>query len=315
MSDERFLEGSYNGKVYHAPDFEQTIQRAEQFGVKKFLFASGYLEDAEISLDLSLRSEHFYTTVGVHPCRALEPVKGRLQNSAANDGSSMDSSERMGLISAYFERLDDFISRAPRGKIIAVGECGLDYDRFEFADKVCQKEVFEPHFALAEKYELPMYLHSRATGMEFIDTVRLHRHRFPTGVVHSFTGDSGEMRAICDLDMYIGLNGCSMKNEQNCEVVRQVPLDRLLVETDCPYCDIRNSHASSVHVKTKFPRIAKKKYEPNSGEFQIVRERNEPCTLVQVVEVIATLKGLTTQEVAHASYENSLRMFRLKRDS
>ena len=86
-------------------------------------------------------------------------------------------------------------------------------------------------------------------------------------MVHSFTGTLEEMKAICDMDLYIGINGCSMKTDENCEVVKEVPLDRMMVETDCPYCDIRNSHASAKHVKTTFPRKAKDKYDPNSPDF------------------------------------------------
>ena len=89
-----------------------------------------------------------------------------------------------------------------------------------------------------------------------------------------------------------------MKTAELCEVVKAIPLDRMMIETDCPYCDIRNSHASAQHVKTKFPGKKKDKYNPASDEFAIVKDRNEPCTIVQVIEVIAALKGITTQEVA-----------------
>ena len=102
-----------------------------------------------------------------------------------------------------------------------------------------------------------------------------------------------------------------MKTEENCEVVRAIPVERMMVETDCPYCDIRNSHASAPHVKTKFPRKAKDKYDPTSPDFNIVRDRNEPCTIVQIIEVIAALKGITTQEVADISWANTVRMFNL----
>ena len=171
--------------------------------------------------------------------------------------------------------------------------------------------AFEPHFKLTEKYKLPMYLHSRATDTEFIDIVRANRHRFSTGVVHSYTGTIEEMKALVDMDLYIGINGCSMKTEELIEVVKAVPIDRLMVETDCPYCDIRNSHASAKYVKTKFPRKAKDKYDPKSDEFSVVRDRNEPCTIVQVIEVIAALKGISTKEVADVSYANTLKMFNL----
>ena len=167
-----------------------------------------------------------------------------------------------------------------KDKFIAVGECGLDYDRLEYANKESQLLAFIPHFDLAQKHKLPMYLHSRATGSEFNDIVKANRHKFSTGVVHSFTGTLQEMQDLVELDLYIGINGCSMKTEENCEVVKQVPLDKLMIETDCPYCDIRNSHAGAKHVKTVFPRKDKGKYATDSSEFQIVKDRNEPCTIV-----------------------------------
>ena len=84
-------------------------------------------------------------------------------------------------------------SAEDKSRIVAIGECGLDYDRFSYADKETQIKVFPFHFALAEKYSLPMYLHSRACKEDFLKLVRENRHRFPTGVVHSYTGDEEEL--------------------------------------------------------------------------------------------------------------------------
>jgi TatD DNase family protein len=80
-----------------------------------------------------------------------------------------------------------------KSKIIAIGECGLDYDRFNYADKETQLAVFPPHFDLAEETGLPMYLHCRATEGDFMRIVRENRHRFNGGVVHSFTGTAEEL--------------------------------------------------------------------------------------------------------------------------
>ena len=74
LSDERYI-GEYYGKKVHTADFDKVIARANMFGVQKFLFAAGYIEDARTSYDLSLKSDHFYATVGIHPCRATEPYK------------------------------------------------------------------------------------------------------------------------------------------------------------------------------------------------------------------------------------------------
>lgn len=92
MSDDRF-EGKYYGKQCHEADFDKCIERANMFGVKGFLFAAGYIEDAKISLDLSLKGDDFYATIGVHPCRALEPYKGKIPKNDKNS-SSLDPEER-----------------------------------------------------------------------------------------------------------------------------------------------------------------------------------------------------------------------------
>jgi TatD DNase family protein len=109
-----------------------------------------------------------------------------------------------------------------------------------------------------------MYLHSRSTKGDFPRIVRENRHKFSTGVVHSFTGDLEELRDLLDMGLYIGINGCSLKTEENLEMVKHIPLDRLMLETDCPYCDIRNSHASSKYVKTPIPKVPKEKYKCNT---------------------------------------------------
>ena len=108
------------------------------------------------------------------------------------------------------------------------------------------------------EHKLPMYLHSRSTGGDFTKIVRENRDKFSTGVVHSFTGDEEELQEIIDLDLYVGVNGCSLKTEENCNIVKAIPLERIMLETDCPYCDIRNKHYSSQFVKTSFSKAPRK---------------------------------------------------------
>lgn len=250
------------------------------------------IEDAKTSYDLSTKEEHSYITIGVHPCRATEVFK--------NEGT----------VESYQKAIEDTIENyfKDRSKLVAIGECGLDYDRFQFADKETQLKVFPFHFDLAEKYNLPMYLHSRATEGDFVKIVKENRAKFSTGVVHSFTGDDEELQEILDLDLYVGLNGCSLKTKENCDIVKKIPLDRIMLETDCPYCDIRKSHHSSQFVKTQIPRATKKKYK----EDKVVKERNEPCTMIQVVEAIAAIKEVSEKELTEAAWENTMRMFKLE---
>ena len=293
MSDGTF-KGEYRGKKAHEADFDTVIERGRKYGVQKYLFAAGYIEDALDSYQLALRSSDFFATIGVHPCRATEPFKG--------DGSEEEK------LDAYFDRIRDILKTTDqKEKFVAIGECGLDYDRFEYADKEMQLKVFPRHFELTEEFNLPMYLHSRSTQGDFVRIIKENRSRFPGGVVHSFDGDANDLKELLSLGLYIGINGCSLKTEDNLETVKTIPLDRLMIETDCPYCDIRNSHASSKYVKTKFSKVTKEKYK--CCDDKLVKDRNEPCTVVQVVEVLAALFDISEDKLCEIAWKNTHDMF------
>lgn len=139
------------------------------------MFAAGYIEDAKLSYDLSLKSGDFYATIGVHPCRANEPFK----HSKNEDPQKV--------LTKYFDDIRNILRNSEhKGKFVAIGECGLDYDRFDYADKETQLMVFPPHFELTEEFNLPMYLHSRNTGGDFNRIIKENRSRFPGGVVHFY---------------------------------------------------------------------------------------------------------------------------------
>lgn len=146
------------------------------------------------------------------------------------------------------------------GHLIAFGEFGLDYDRLHYCNKTVQLHSFAEQLKLAVALEpqLPLFLHSRAAHEDF---ARLMKDAFGPkleklqrgGVVHSFTGDVEEMRELLDLGLYIGINGCSFKTEENCAVVKQLPLDRIMLETDGPWCEVRPSHAGWKYLIEKKP--------------------------------------------------------------
>lgn len=91
--------------------------------------------------------------------------------------------------------------------------------------------MFPVHFDLAKKHNLPMYLHSRNCKADFVRIVKENRSKFSTGCVHSYTGDQEELEQLLELDLYIGVNGCSLKTEENIEVMKKIPLDRLMLES------------------------------------------------------------------------------------
>jgi TatD DNase family protein len=132
-----------------------------------------------------------------------------------------------------------------------------------------------------------------------------HRSNLLNGCVHSFTGDMDEMRACVDMGMYIGLNGCSLKTQENLDVVQAIPANRILLETDAPWCDIRPTHAGYKHVKTQVPIKKKEKWSDDST----VRGRNEPCNMVQVAEVVAAVRNMTVEELSKQVFDNTKELY------
>ena len=91
--------------------------------------------------------------------------------------------------------------------------------------------IFPPHFELASELNLPMYLHSRAAEYDFINIMKQNLSKIPGGVVHSFTGSLTELKSILDMGLYIGVNGCSLKTKENINVVKEIPLDKIMLES------------------------------------------------------------------------------------
>eukprot|EP01136_Pigoraptor_vietnamica_P018091 Opistho-1_new@64219 len=150
-----------------------------------------------------------------------------------------------------------------------------------------------------------MFLHSRGTGGDFNRVVREHRHKFSTGVVHSFDGTKEEAADIVAMGLYIGINGCSLKTADNLAVLATIPSERLMIETDAPWCDIRATHAGNCHVRTRLPDKKKERFEMGTA----VKGRNEPANIRQVLEVMAGARKEDSEALAEAMYANTLRVF------
>eukprot|EP01012_Entosiphon_sulcatum_P063073 TRINITY_DN9000_c0_g1_i1.p2 TRINITY_DN9000_c0_g1~~TRINITY_DN9000_c0_g1_i1.p2 ORF type:complete len:336 (-),score=60.77 TRINITY_DN9000_c0_g1_i1:1606-2613(-) len=279
--------GEYNGKPAHGPDIDLVLQRAVDANVQRMIITGGNLEESRHALELAARQPYMFSTVGVHPTRCGE-------------------FEASGNPEEYFAQLQRLVSEH-RGKVVAIGECGLDYDRLQFCDKETQKKYFELQFKLAEESRLPMFLHNRNSDGDFAQIVRRNRHRFVGGVSHSFTGSSEELAMLLELGLFIGINGCSLKTEENLKVMAQVPLDRLLLETDAPWCDIRPTHASSAYTQVVANSVKKEKWVAGKQ----VKSRNEPCNIVQVAEVVAAYRKdvASCTELMDIVHSNTLRLF------
>jgi len=334
LLDERYTDGIYYGKQRHEPDFDLVLERALRQGVTHVILTAGTLEESRKALDVvkSYRARwreesrdgdgggppplFLGCTVGVHPTRCKQEFVDK-PAAAAEEGEE----KTLGSADAVLDALTDLLERGhDDGAVVAIGEFGLDYDRLEFSPKDVQIEFFRRqldryrHRSAKDLGTLPLFLHNRSVGRDLLEILLEHRDEVHPetgeavplrGVVHSFDDTLELAREFIDLGLYIGLNGCSLKTEDNLSVVRDLPLDRILLETDCPYCEIKATHAGHGYVRTTFPKKAEKKHEAG----KLVKGRNEPCQIVQVAEVIAGVKGIPVEEVARACYRNSMDLY------
>uniref|UniRef100_A0A1I8P2V7 Deoxyribonuclease TATDN1 n=1 Tax=Stomoxys calcitrans TaxID=35570 RepID=A0A1I8P2V7_STOCA len=281
--------GLYGGSQKHQDDLELVLKRSWTQGLQKMIITVGTLNEADEALSLAQKDDRLYITMGCHPTRC---------------GEFLPNPEQ------YYEGLKAKINQNS-SKVIAIGECGLDYDRLHFCEKETQKTYFEKQLSLAEEFRLPLFLHCRNSHDDFIEILRRNKSKLDScggGVVHSFTGTLEEAQDVIDFhpNLYIGLNGCSLKTEENLNVVRQLPNDRILLETDCPWCGIRPSHAGQKFVQTKFPTVKKK--EKWTAE-SLIDGRCEPCQISQVLEVIAGVKQENVESLADVFYKNTIKIF------
>ena len=173
--------------------------------------------------------------------------------------------------------------------VVAIGETGLDYNR-NFSSKKAQLKVFEQHLELATCVNLPLFLHQREAHSDFLNLLKKYRHKVTGGVVHCFTGNENALSEYLDLDMYIGITGwiCDERRGTDLQsIVKHIPGDRLLIETDSPYL---------------LPRTITPK--PKS-------RRNEPRHLPEVAKTIAEHTLNKVDEIAHITSRNAVRLFNL----
>jgi TatD DNase family protein len=166
-----------------------------------------------------------------------------------------------------------------RREVVAVGECGLDFDR-NFSPRADQLRCFEAQLELAAELEMPVFLHERSAHAEFTEIIAKHRPRIPRAVVHCFTGTGEALARYLSLDLHIGLTGwiCDERRGMHLRnIVKTIPKDRLMIETDAPYI---------------LPRTIRPKPKSN---------RNEPSLLPWVLRTVAEARGESPEELARTT--------------
>ncbi|CEN60577.1 hypothetical protein ASPCAL03013 [Aspergillus calidoustus] len=298
------FQGIYRGKQYHAPDFAQVIKRAHDYNCPKMMLTTMTLPGAYQNLEACRQHPETCTmTLGVHPYHVNDIYAKEPETESGPESGS------------YLQRLRQFgqdLLKENPSPLVAFGEIGLDYARLELADKETQQRAFRDQLDLAVEFQLPLFLHARDACQDFIDILTPYLPKLPRGgLVHSFAGTKAEMLSLVNLGLDISVNGVCFRTDEHLEMVRAIPLERLQLETDAPWCEVvvDDARISGFLEGVRAMPGARKHGKFVSG--QMVKGRNESCTIELVARVVAGLKGVEVGEVAEAAWGNSVRMFGL----
>ena len=241
----------YTDKAFN-DDRENMLGSLKESGICGVINCGADLLSSEKSVALSEKYDYIYCACGVHP----EEVDGLPEN-----------------------YIDILRNMAQNKKCVAIGEIGLDY-YWRQDNKELQKKVFEEQILLAKELALPIIVHDREAHEDTLAILKKHK---PKGVLHCFSGSVETAKEILKLGMYIGLGGAvTFKNAKKpVEVAEMLPLDRLLLETDCPYM-------APVPMRGK---------------------RNYSAYIEYVAEKIAEIKGIDPQTVTDQATENTKTLF------
>ncbi|KAI1800697.1 hypothetical protein F4811DRAFT_564542 [Daldinia bambusicola] len=258
--------GQYHGTQRHPDDLSAVVSRAREVGCHKLIVTGSDFTSSRHALEIAKEYPGtVYTTAGIHPCSSA--IFSTTHSHIDTNGHTMpcdpdpskpiseDDEPDVERTTSIINELRDLIEQARSSStsgaspLVAFGEFGLDYDRLHYCSRKIQLHSFAAQLdlALSLRPQLPLFLHSRAAHADFVGLLKEkfgpRLEKLERGaVVHSFTGTAEEMRELMDLGLYIGTNGCSFKTAENCAVVREIHLDRLMLETDGPWCEVRPSH-------------------------------------------------------------------------
>lgn len=238
------------------PDRHSIIEDLGKNDIAKVICVGADIQTSLQCVALADSNEQIYASVGVHPHDAKDFVD---------------------------KNIETLTTLAAHQKVVAIGEIGLDY-HYDSSPRDIQMEVLLRQLQLAKTLDLPVIYHIREAFGDFLPMVR-SGDAIGTAVMHCYSGSIESARVCLDAGMMISFTGVvTFKNAHKVrEVVEYIPLDRLLIETDCPYMSP----------------------EPYRGK------RNQPAYVRYVAEMIAKIKGLTVEEIADITYNNTLSLFKI----
>jgi TatD DNase family protein len=238
-------------------DLDAVLSRARAHGVERIIVTGASVEESRRAADIA-DAHGLYATAGVHPHHAREC-----------DDATIPALREL----------------AARPRVVALGECGLDFNR-NYSPHPSQEKWFVAQLELAAELGKPLFLHSRDAHPRFAEILR--NLRVGKAVAHCFTGEAAELRAYLDLGLYIGITGWICDERRGRHLValaREVPQDRLLLETDSPYLTPRDLHP-----------------QPKA-------RRNEPAHLPHILRAVARARGEAPEALAAATTRNAQAFF------
>lgn len=251
----------YNDEKFDE-DREEIIKDTYESGITKFVCAGYNIDSSLFSLELSKKYDFIYSICGISP-NDIPQSEEELWKDIA--------------------KITEIVKENKSKKLVAIGEIGLDY-YWNKENKELQKEAFEKQIDLANELELPIVIHSRDASVDTIEMIRNHKVN-KAGIFHCCQPNQEMVRQALELGYYISFAGpITFKNSRNApDVIKMVPIDRILIETDSPYLTP----------------------EPNRGK------RNDCRNVKYVAQKIAELKNVPIEEIAKITYDNAKRIFEI----
>jgi len=244
-------------------NIDDVILQAKSAGVIHQIITGTSIKNSQQALQIAdSNPSYFSSTVGCHP----------------HDAKDFQSSD---------EEL--LIQLAKQKSVVAIGECGLDFNR-NYSPRKSQEKVFECQIEIACKTNLPLFMHQRDAHQRFIEMLSENKGQYKSGVIHCFTGDKSQLKDCLDLGLSIGITGwiCDERRGSDLQdAIKYLPIDRMMVETDAPYLMPRN-------IKPK----------PKS-------RTNVPANLPWIINKIANILGLDPEFIAQQTTDNTRKFFAL----
>lgn len=234
-------------------NIDEIVNNAKDNQVYKFINNATGFNDIDEVIEISKKYDNIYYTLGIHP-----------------ENLTLEFSKLHDII---FKNIND-------NKFIGIGEIGLDYHYCK-DEKDDQIKLLDYQLSLAEELDLPVVIHSRDATMDTIDVLKRHNCR---GVIHCFSGSLETAKIYLKMGYYIGVGGVlTFKNANIKDVIKEIPLDRILLETDSPYL----------------------------APVPFRGERNEPKNILSIAEFLANLKEVTLEEVMKITENNIKNLYNI----